>query len=260
MLSEGAPDLSRLAADVLSRLSCLGVVAGAPSLPFASYLLRRADAGAESVVPLDTETRTFLSRHSDRPAGGARGDPARTIAALLSNRKGVIAEGVGIVASGPVTLRAGVHPLLQRLPRRLRQVPAGRAAGGFRPAGGSGGVPLLRETFLRPLRRRGFASAPPPRRSGRGPCGDPRRRSVHRPAGAGRLLSSKHLLPGRRDDLHLPDRGVPRRTRRLHRSGPDGQPLHDRDHLLQRTARHRRIYEATGARAILHGHRSSPSP
>jgi len=60
MLSVGAPDLSRLAADVLSRLSCLGVVAGAPSLPFASYLLRRADADAESVVPLDTETRTFL--------------------------------------------------------------------------------------------------------------------------------------------------------------------------------------------------------
>ena len=30
MLSEGAPDLSRLAADVLSRLSCLGVVAASP--------------------------------------------------------------------------------------------------------------------------------------------------------------------------------------------------------------------------------------
>ena len=35
MLSEGAPDLSRLAADVLSRLSCLWVVAASPSLPFA---------------------------------------------------------------------------------------------------------------------------------------------------------------------------------------------------------------------------------
>jgi len=60
MLSDGAPDLSRLAADVLSRLSCLGIVAASPSLPFASYLLRRANADAKSIVPLDTETRTFL--------------------------------------------------------------------------------------------------------------------------------------------------------------------------------------------------------
>ena len=41
MVEGGAPDLSRLAADVLSRLSCLGVLAAVPSLPFPEFLLRR---------------------------------------------------------------------------------------------------------------------------------------------------------------------------------------------------------------------------
>ena len=110
MISEGAPDLSRLAADVLSRLSCLGVVAASPSLPFAEFLLRRADADAEAIVPLDTETRTFLHDIPIVRREELAGDPAVAIAALLSNRKGVIAEGVGIVASGPVTLeQAYIH-------------------------------------------------------------------------------------------------------------------------------------------------------
>ena len=110
MLSEGAPDLSRLAADVLSRLSCLGVVAASPSLPFAEFLLRRASADAEAIVPLDTETRTFLHDIPIVRRVKLAEAPARAIAALLSNRKGVIAEGVGIVASGPVTLeQAYIH-------------------------------------------------------------------------------------------------------------------------------------------------------
>ncbi|HEX8042038.1 class II aldolase/adducin family protein [Candidatus Deferrimicrobium sp.] len=110
MISEGAPDLSRLTVDVLSRLSCLGVVAASPSLPFAEFLLRRANADAEAIVPLDTETRTFLHDIPIVRRAELAGDPAAAIAALLSNRKGVIAEGVGIVASGPVTLeQAYIH-------------------------------------------------------------------------------------------------------------------------------------------------------
>ena len=110
MLSEGAPDLARLAADVLSRLSCLGVVAAAPSLPFAEFLLRRADAATGAIAPLDTETRTFLHDIPIVRREELAGDPAGGIAALLSNRKGVIVEGMGIVASGPVTLeQAYIH-------------------------------------------------------------------------------------------------------------------------------------------------------
>jgi len=110
MVEGGAPDLSRLAADTLSRLSCLGMLAAAPALPFPEFLVRRAPADADRLVPLDTETRTFLHdipvlRKEERGP-----DPAAKIAALLSKRKGVVVEGVGIVASGPVTLeQAYIH-------------------------------------------------------------------------------------------------------------------------------------------------------
>jgi len=110
MIAEGASDLSRLAADVLSRLSCLGVVAASPSLPFASFLLRRAPPDAGAIVPLDTETRTFLHDIPIVRREELAGDPARAISAHLSNRKGMIAEGIGIVATGPVTLeQAYIH-------------------------------------------------------------------------------------------------------------------------------------------------------
>jgi len=110
MIAEGASDLSRLASGVLSRLSCLGVVAASPSLPFAEFLLRRAPPDAGAIVPLDTETRTFLHDIPIVRREELAGNPASAIAAHLSNRKGVIAEGIGIVATGPVTLeQAYIH-------------------------------------------------------------------------------------------------------------------------------------------------------
>ena len=110
MLSEGAPDLSRLASDVLSRLSCLGMVVAPSSLPFPDFLVRRAPVGSSTLVPLDTETRTFLHDIPFLRKEELGPEPAATIATLLSKRKGVVAEGIGIVASGPVTLeQAYIH-------------------------------------------------------------------------------------------------------------------------------------------------------
>jgi hypothetical protein len=60
ILSEGNPGLARLCEKILSSLSCLGLVAARPSLPFADSLVRRAKAGESRIVPQDTETRTFL--------------------------------------------------------------------------------------------------------------------------------------------------------------------------------------------------------
>ena len=106
----GAQDLSRLAAGVLSRLSCLGMLAAKPSLPFAEFLVRRSPGDADRLVPLDTETRTFLHDIPFLRKGELGADPAGRIAALLSKRKGVVVEGFGIVAAGPVTLeQAYIH-------------------------------------------------------------------------------------------------------------------------------------------------------
>lgn len=103
LIAGGDPGLADLGKDVLSRLTCLGLVAARPALPFAEFLVRRAPAGESRIVPRDTETRTFLH---DIPflRLGETGDAAERIARLLGTRKGVVVEGVGIVANGPVTV------------------------------------------------------------------------------------------------------------------------------------------------------------
>ena len=255
MISEGASDLSRLAADVLSRLSCLGVVAASPSLPFAEFLLRRAAAGAGAIVPLDTETRTFLHDIPIARSEEIAADPARAIAALLSNRKGVIAEGVGIVASGPVTLeQAYIHyscvfhaAFVKYLLDVLRE--------GFLLPGEEEAFRAFRETFLRPPTSEGLALRP-------GPLDDP-----------GEVLAEIRAVGRYTVERGLVDSFFGNISYRVGDTIFISQTAASLDELSgcidpvpadnrsttgitasSELLAHRRIYEATGARAILHGH------
>jgi len=104
LVSSGEPLLAGVARGVLERLNALSLVAAAPSLPFADFLIARSAPGYRCIEPQDTETRTYLHdipfiRRDDLPA-----NPAEQIAQLLGNRKGVIVEGLGIFASGGVTV------------------------------------------------------------------------------------------------------------------------------------------------------------
>lgn len=104
LLTGGDAALARLAGNTLSRLNCLGLVAARPSLPFADLLVRRAPAAESRIVPNDTETRTFLHDIPFLRRAELEDDPAPHVARLLGNRKGVIIEGIGIVATGAVTI------------------------------------------------------------------------------------------------------------------------------------------------------------
>ncbi len=104
LITAGAPDLARLAGGTLSRLNSLALVAASPSLPFAELLVARAPAGDCCIVPQDTETRTFLHDIPFLRKDELSADPSAAIARLLANRKGVIVEGVGIVAVGAITV------------------------------------------------------------------------------------------------------------------------------------------------------------
>jgi len=104
MISAGEPALAAIAADTLAGLNCLALCAARPALPFADFLLRRAAAGEHEIIPRDTETRTFLH---DIPLlrSFELGDrPAHVIAGLLGSRKGIVVEGLGIIASGTLTV------------------------------------------------------------------------------------------------------------------------------------------------------------
>lgn len=104
LISAGSPELAPLAEGVLSRLSCLALVAARPSLPFADFLVARAGESDTAIVPRDTETRTFLHDIPFLRKGELTADRASRIASLLASRKGIIVEGVGIVAGGGLTV------------------------------------------------------------------------------------------------------------------------------------------------------------
>ncbi|UPU35116.1 class II aldolase/adducin family protein [Geomonas paludis] len=104
LITAGAPELAALAGATLSRLNSLALVAARPTLPFADFLIARAGQGEECIVPQDTETRTFLHDIPFLRRKDLSGDAAPILAKLLGNRKGVIVEGVGIVAVGAITV------------------------------------------------------------------------------------------------------------------------------------------------------------
>lgn len=104
MISDGETALASLSESVLSRLNCLALVVAAPSLPFADLLVQRAAAHEHCIVPRDTETRTFLHDIPIVRKNEVCSDPAESFAGLLGNRKGIVVEGAGIIATGALTV------------------------------------------------------------------------------------------------------------------------------------------------------------
>jgi len=104
MISAGDSVMAAVASDTLARLSCLALCAAQPALPFADLLIRRAAADEHEVIPHDTETRTFLHDIPIIRRSELGEEPASVIAACLGSRKGVVVEGIGIIASGSLTV------------------------------------------------------------------------------------------------------------------------------------------------------------
>jgi ribulose-5-phosphate 4-epimerase/fuculose-1-phosphate aldolase len=255
LLSDGNPELARLAGDVLGRLSALGLVVAAPSLPFADFLVRRAAPGEDCILPQDTETRTFLHdipflRASELDAGA----PAR-IARLLGSRKGIVVEGVGIVAGGTVTIEQAyinwssvfhatfVKYLLDLLSERFL-LPGEREA-----------FEAFRCGWLQPLTADGLSFRP-------GPVENPDD-VLDEVATVGRYTVERGLVDSFFGNISmLADRTVyiSQTAASLDelRGCIDPVPM-DNSSTTGITASsellaHRRIYEGGGVRAILHGH------
>ena len=104
IISCGDSQLAGIATQVLERLNALSLVVAAPSLPFSDLLVKRAGAECHCIEPQDTETRTFLHDIPFIRRSELSDNPAEQIAPLLGNRKGVVVEGLGIFASGGVTV------------------------------------------------------------------------------------------------------------------------------------------------------------
>ncbi|HIJ80267.1 MAG TPA: aldolase [Desulfuromonadales bacterium] len=104
IIANGDSTRAALATDILGRLNCLALVIARPTLPFAEFLLKRSAASEHKIVPRDTETRTFLHDIPILRRSEFIGTGTESIAELLGQRKGIIVEGIGIIACGALTI------------------------------------------------------------------------------------------------------------------------------------------------------------
>ncbi len=255
LLSGGNPELARLAEDVLGRLSSLGLVVATPSLPFADLLIRRAAPGEDCILPPDTETRTFLHdipflrRDELGPEAPAR------IARLLGSRKGIVVEGVGIVAGGTVTIEQAYINYSSVFHATFVKYLLDVLAEGFRLPREAEGFEAFRRDWVRPLSVDGLTFRT-------GPIESPDD-VLDEVAAVGRYTVERGLVDSFFGNISwlLGDTVYISQTAASLdelRGCIDPVPM-DNSSTTGITASsellaHRRIYEAGGVRAILHGH------
>jgi ribulose-5-phosphate 4-epimerase/fuculose-1-phosphate aldolase len=104
LISEGDPAYALLARDILSAGNSLAIVAAEPALPWSDFLVRRSRPGEHRIIPRDTETRTFLHDIPFLRREELAKEGKAAISRAMANRKGVIVEGVGIIAMGALTV------------------------------------------------------------------------------------------------------------------------------------------------------------
>lgn len=95
-------------AEVFSGLNVTALLFAKTTLPFADFLIARSDPGVERITPKDTETRTFLhdipfigEKEWDR---ASRTERVGAIVRCLRERRAMVIEGLGVVATGGVTV------------------------------------------------------------------------------------------------------------------------------------------------------------
>ncbi len=165
VIATGPADLSGLARDILTPLNCLALVAAAPSLPFVELLIARMAPDEKVIVPRDTETRTYLHDIPVVRTAEFAADPA-VITRLLGNRKGLVVEGVGIIASGALTVEQAYINYSSVFHSTFVKYLQDLLHDGFRVPGERELLAQFRQEWLQPLTADGLEFRP-------GPLSDP---------------------------------------------------------------------------------------
>jgi ribulose-5-phosphate 4-epimerase/fuculose-1-phosphate aldolase len=93
--------------EVLAEFNVVGLLLAMPTLSFADFLIERSAGDESRIYPKDSEVKTFLHDIPFIRRGAVAGTGeglAKAISAILRERKGLIIQGVGFVATGTVTL------------------------------------------------------------------------------------------------------------------------------------------------------------
>jgi len=103
IISRGPDDLCRLGQSILEALGSSALVLARPPLGLDTWLLYGAGS-ASALIPPDSETRTFLHDIPLLRRDELIADPVATMVARLGQRKGILVEGIGLIAVGPLTV------------------------------------------------------------------------------------------------------------------------------------------------------------
>lgn len=255
LLVDGNPDLARLAGDTLARLNCLGLVAAKPALPFADLLVQRSRTEEHGIIPRDTETRTFLHDIPFLRRHEVDEDVAVRIARLLGNRKGVVVEGVGIVATGAVTIEQAYINYSSIFHATFVKYLQDLLNDGFRLPGEAEAFREFRDGWLRPLTAAGLVFRA-------GPLSEPEEILAEMVA-VGRYTVERGLVDSFFGNISVRAGNliyISQTAASLDELAGciDPVPM-DNSSTTGITASsellaHRRIYETSDARVILHGH------
>ncbi len=94
--------------EVFSGLDVTALLFARTSLPFADHLVARSAPGADRITPKDSETKTFLHDipfiRKEEWSRSPLQEQAGKIIHCLKERKAMVIEGLGVVASGGVTV------------------------------------------------------------------------------------------------------------------------------------------------------------
>ena len=255
LITAGAPELADLAGDTLSRLNSLALAVARPSLPFAEYLLARADAAESCIVPQDTETRTFLHDIPFLRKADLGPDPSERIAKLLGNRKGVIVEGIGIVAVGAITVEQAFINYSSVFHSTFVKYLQDLLSAGFLLAGEREAFEEFRNRWLRPLSAAGLPF--------REKLSEDREEILAEVESVGRYTVERGLVDSFFGNISARAGGliyISQTAASLDELQGCIDPVpSDNSSTIGITASsellaHRKIFEASGARVILHGH------
>lgn len=99
----GPSDLADTAEELIRQLQVAAIVVAEPALPYAELLVRRAPQGSTRITPRDSESCSFLH---DIPLVAGLPFPQRIkpITTALTRRKGCIVSSLGMVAQGALTV------------------------------------------------------------------------------------------------------------------------------------------------------------
>ena len=259
LIAWGDPRRTDLASTLLRRLSHVAICVAKPSLPFGDLLIQAAMDDTRALVPEDSETRTFLHDIPILRAREVADDPAAAILPLLGRRKGILVEGLGIVATGAFTIEQAYVNYSSIFHATFVKFLQDLALRGYRSEGERAAVEKFRHDWLLPVDDVGLIFRP-------GPLED-RAAILAEMDTVGRYTVERWLVDSFFGNISCQAGGTLYISQTAASLGElvgqiDPVPL-DGSSTAGITASselvaHRRCYDACGSRTILHGHPKFP--